>query len=1219
MKPGRKTDTGRKRKISILLRKNSGLAKQITILFLLLFSGLFSRSQSPSFYHLSTAEGLSENNVTFAQRDRNGILWIATSEGLNSFDGNRITVYHQAEYPELASNNIQKVLIDDANRIWLRTNTHYLTLLDEKRNFHRILVGDSTDEFTITAVFNTSRGVVVLKGLQHYFQKKEDPRVLEKTAVPFANLLSLRGGFVYYPGKDRVIYHRNNKLLLIDYRNLQVLLQMPFPNIAGAYTINDDELLAFTTKGDVFYRISISRQQVTKEYRGIRDQYGLPISGNLRVVSRIDENHFAFTTFFSGLYILDLAKETADHWVHDPIDPRSIGGNNTSNVVYDSSGYLFVTTQSSGLHFYNLKQRQANIKPYFIDAGKQIFDGYILSVVTDDASNVWLGAQDRLIKWNRKTDQTEYIPVRLPGGANISGVENIRVVNLDGNGNLWAGTSVYGVLVLDKNYRTIAHLYDSSSGKQRALPSPWINALCADKHGNMWVGTHRGLCIVNSKTFEVNRLAGHPQLDELGRTSCVSLWKDPSGKIWIGTTAGAWCYDEEKNTLEKYTEAEGLLHNTVYAVNYDQLGNTYFATAGGLSILSKDKKFTSYNRSNGLRNNRCEGILADKKGYMWIGNLNCILRYDPVNKKFAVYEEGPGFNHAGFRMRTSHQSANGEMFWGTDKGLTYFFPEQMGSTGIPLHPSVYSLEAGNSFFRFTGKDEVKFPYNTSSFVFTFSSGELTGDKKNQLLYRLSGFEEEWKTPVTTGQAVYSQLPAGRYEFEMKASRDGINWYGAPYTVLMVIARPWWQQTWFRMACIALALLMAAGAYRYFQQRKKTKEINRTIEYFAHSPHEHSSVEDILWDITRNCTSRLGFEDCVIYMPDPERKMLLQKAAFGAKNPEQDTIANPIEIPFGKGIVGDVAVTGKPSLVHDTRKDPRYIVDDERRYSELTVPIIHEGIVIAVIDSENRRKNFFTREHLAALQTIASLCAAKIARSTALDAMKKSREELMLLNVKLAETKFLNLRLQMNPHFLFNSLSSIQHLIVSQQTTKAYRYLTVFSNFLRSLLNFAERNFIPLDEELKILKMYVELESLRFDDSFSWEVSADESLSQDEVLVPSLMVQPFAENAIWHGLLHKDGEKKLRIRFTNNSEEYLECMVEDNGVGREKATEIRENKISSRIHESKGIGIIRERLALLQQKTGKPAKVEMEDLYDKQGSPAGTKVHIIIPYYNPEQT
>lgn len=232
---------------------------------------------------------------------------------------------------------------------------------------------------------------------------------------------------------------------------------------------------------------------------------------------------------------------------------------------------------------------------------------------------------------------------------------------------------------------------------------------------------------------------------------------------------------------------------------------------------------------------------------------------------------------------------------------------------------------------------------------------------------------------------------------------------------------------------------------------------------------------------------------------------------------------------------------------------------------------------------------------------------------AIDAMKRNEKELMELNVRMAESKFMNLRLQMNPHFLFNSLSSIQHLIVSKQTTKAYKYLTIFSNFLRSLLNYAEKNFIPLDEEIKILTMYVELESLRFDESFHFNISVDDNLSNDIVFVPSLMIQPFAENAIWHGLLHKDGDKRLHIRFAADGGEVLHCIIEDNGIGREKAAAIKNNNISAKVHESKGIGIIRERLHLLQQKTGKPASVNFEDI-----EPSGTRVIINIPYYNPEE-
>jgi ligand-binding sensor domain-containing protein/putative methionine-R-sulfoxide reductase with GAF domain len=1195
------------------------LKKQAAIL-LLFFISLTMQAQPPAFYHLSSAEGLSDNNVSMVARDRNGILWIATSEGLNSFDGNRISTYHKYKYPELADNNIERIVVDDNNRIWIRTNTHYVTMLDEKRKFHKILVGDTTDESNVTALWYTgSRGVFAVKGRQHYFQKKGSICFFEKTNTPFDEQLKGSIGFTYGIDKDKIIYYRNRNLVVIDYAQMKVLLQMPLPGLSGAHYINEDELFAYTVDGDVFYRISISQKKIVKEYRDIKDQYNLPITGNLRNITRIDEHHLAVTTYFAGLYFIDLQKETAQHWVHDPIDQRSIGGNNAFNIRYDTSGYLFVTTQTSGVHFYNVKQQHPGSKPYFIDDKNEIFDGYIQSVVTDEGSNLWIATQDRLIQWDRLNDKTTYVPCLLPDGTNINGRETIRRVHLDDRQNLWVGTSRFGILILNKANKTIAQITDSIPGKRTDLPAPWINAICADKYGNRWVGTLRGTCMINKENFEINSFRDHPLLAEMSKYPCASLSLDEAGRMWIGTTRGAYCYDAVRNSIMHYSTRNGLAHNTVYAVNEDKRGNIYFATAGGFSILSADGKIKSFNRTNGLRNDRCEGLLVDEKGYVWIGNLNCILRYDPVNKKFTVYEEGLGFSHAGFRMRTAHKSSSGEMIWGTDRGLIYFFPEQMSKAPLPIYPSVNTLQAGDELFHFTGKEDIRFPYNTSSFVFIFSSGELSGDKKNQFLYRLVGFDKEWRSPVTVGQAVYSKLPPGDYTFEVKVSRDGINWYDASYPVEIIINHPWWQQTWFRLLVALITMGIIYFAYVYFQKRKKKKEIDHTIEYFANSAYEHSSVEDILWDISRNCISRLGFEDCVIYLTDEENKVLVQKAAYGPKNPRAYEILNQIKIPFDKGIVGSVAVSGKGEIINDTSKDSRYIVDDEKRLSEITVPIIHEGKVIGIIDSENGKKNFFKKHHLKTLQSIASLCSAKISHAIAMDAMKQSKMELMELNVKMAESRFSNLRLQMNPHFLFNSLSSIQHLIVSQQTTKAYKYLTLFSNFLRSLLNFAEKNFIPLDEELKILKMYIELESLRFDDSFTYEITVDESLANDEVLLPSLMVQPFAENAIWHGLLHKEGDKKLAIHFNNSSEEFLTCIIEDNGIGRARSTTIQKNKISSAVHQSKGIGIIRERLNLMQQKTGKPAKVEIIDQYNNINEPTGTKVIITIPYYNPDES
>ena len=130
-----------------------------------------------------------------------------------------------------------------------------------------------------------------------------------------------------------------------------------------------------------------------------------------------------------------------------------------------------------------------------------------------------------------------------------------------------------------------------------------------------------------------------------------------------------------------------------------------------------------------------------------------------------------------------------------------FFPGQMGQLSHPLLPSINSLETNDTVYRFTSNKSLQFPYYTSSFTFHFSSGELAGGKNNLYSYRLTGLDKEWKTPTATGQVAYSKLPPGQYKFEVRASRDGIHWFDAPYPLSIRVKKPWWQQNWFRVAYI----------------------------------------------------------------------------------------------------------------------------------------------------------------------------------------------------------------------------------------------------------------------------------------------------------------------------------------------------------------------------------------------------------------------------------
>jgi sensor histidine kinase YesM len=162
-----------------------------------------------------------------------------------------------------------------------------------------------------------------------------------------------------------------------------------------------------------------------------------------------------------------------------------------------------------------------------------------------------------------------------------------------------------------------------------------------------------------------------------------------------------------------------------------------------------------------------------------------------------------------------------------------------------------------------------------------------------------------------------------------------------------------------------------------------------------------------------------------------------------------------------------------------------------------------------------------------------------------------------------------------------------------------------------VLDNSDKNYISLSQELEMNKLYLELESLRFKNSFQYTIELNQQTDPDIILIPSLLLQPFIENAIWHGLMHREGEKILHIRFSENNE-CLTCTIEDNGIGREKSAAIKAQKLGAQYFKSKGTNLSEQRIHLLNTLGNETAKVEFFDLRDNEQEPCGTRVVIQIP-------
>lgn len=225
----------------------------------------------------------------------------------------------------------------------------------------------------------------------------------------------------------------------------------------------------------------------------------------------------------------------------------------------------------------------------------------------------------------------------------------------------------------------------------------------------------------------------------------------------------------------------------------------------------------------------------------------------------------------------------------------------------------------------------------------------------------------------------------------------------------------------------------------------------------------------------------------------------------------------------------------------------------------------------------------------------------------MDKRNKERLEKQKIQTNLLETELRALRSQMNPHFIFNSLNSIQDLILQQDTDASYDYIVLFADLVRNTLNYSNKDFIPIEKEIEFLEVYLSLEKLRFEEDFNYEILFE---GKEELSVPSLIVQPFIENALVHGLLHKSGQKKLTIEFEYSDK--LICTITDNGVGRARAKEIQERQGNH--HESFALDAIGKRLSILKEQYGKEVGYVIHDLYEND-VPSGTQVVITMPYMN----
>jgi ligand-binding sensor domain-containing protein/putative methionine-R-sulfoxide reductase with GAF domain len=1171
--------------------------------FLLLAAFVLVRSQGmaqlPDYYHLQLFDnsyGIRPGNIERLVKDKQGFLWVLYPRSVQRFDGRETITYKPA-------GPFEGLSTDEAGRVWLTSLERVYVFDHQRQDF--VVVPLETQDTTrrIGSVFQMPGRRTWLITSNAFFEydagRNIFKHILQDLPIPptfntrsFTNCLH-----TLFIGHGPYVYQYDTQSGALD--------SLPAMSMRRIYPVTEDSLLVSSWNLHSYwldYGHDTIQMAVLPEE--LQDVYSRDL--NVRSVIHVEPDRYIMAAR-EGLFEYNIRQKKYAQlrlFFHG----TEVGMKDYANSLFlDDEGYVWMGAIEGvgrfplyGQSFGLLRvQRKMDNLPFGVDN--------IRSITEDDKGNFWFATGNGFVRWDSKLKDTKiYLPEE--GSTTMLAYPSIRGIGYDGK-YIILGPANYGIWLFDPVREVYVRPKYRDEKTRIASDRDFVDAICKLANGDFLITGRDAIYVLRGSTYELS-IVDIPA----GKENSNFAFQGHQGEIWITTSLGLHLVDSNLNHLQKIdlnTESDFVLAGFIM-----DDGRFLFSVENGVYTATLHEGKVTIEMFSPL----FEGIFVttlveDQEGYIWATSENGIYRYDPKASKLNLFDYSDNVQGYGFNANSWLLTREGVLFLGGTNGLNYIKPANVDSSQDSLQLFLQQVKGGaNDSIDYALDSMVVLSWSNRSLAVSFVCPYFNNPDKVKYRYQLEGWDEGWKYIGNTHHLRFTSLPAGEYTLRLEATINNVDWFAASNLFSFRIRPPFWMTWWFVSLCL-VAVSTSLGLFvrrrnRQMEEQQEELEAEQAINYFSTRISEDQSVEDLVWDVARNCIGRLQFEDCVIYLVDEDRNVLVQKAAHGPKSPARHQIVQPLEIRIGEGITGKVAETGVAELIHDTSLDPRYIVDDERRYSEITVPIIADGKVLGVIDCEHSRKRFFTQRHLSILTTIASLCAAKITRVRAETEKSETERILMATKQQMADIEMQALRAQMNPHFIFNCLNSINRYIVKSDQATASLYLTRFAKLIRLILDNSNSKTVTLTNELEALRLYIEMESIRFEKQFEYAITVDDEVHPDHISVPPLIIQPYVENAIWHGLLHKETAGHLHVHITRKAPSLLECIIDDDGIGRDKAKELKSKSASN--SKSLGMKLTESRLALLNKHSNWDASVEIIDLKTDSGAPAGTRVILRIP-------
>ncbi|GAB3998380.1 hypothetical protein GCM10028807_45910 [Spirosoma daeguense] len=920
------------------------------------------------------------------------------------------------------------------------------------------------------------------------------------------------------------------------------------------------------------------------------------------------------------------------------------GCNFVRSIVESRDGRLWLATKGGVVSF---EPNTGRVALLTMPAGEQS-ESEVKSVrrMLIDGNTLWIGTQDGLFAYNLLTKQIRTfrndpaVTTSLPDNYVTALAKNPR------SGQILVGTKEGHLTYLNPGtgeFKSVSELSVNQS----------ISSVLFTRSGDLWVGVNRaGLYHFDASAKRFDQYVNNENNPRsLISNSVIALFEDRSGVVWVMTDDSGVCWFNP--TVDKlHSVFDEIDYQPANTQGFDAAGLSLDATNNSIWVATRDgvvhinpqtKAYRIYNQKPGnsasLIDNMTYSILADQPRRVWVGSNGGLDWLDPATDhvqhipSIAPTDEGgktplatSDKAIAGTQVFGLLKASDGRIFIGTNEKLTIYDPKTGRFSHQFNNPQIAKLPGKNyntlfldrhrnlwvgglgPIFKISPDLRLLAKYEHSDDVQTLPDEGVTGFADDR-------FGRMWVS-TDNGLACLNQKTG---KFQVFTTQHGL-----PHndlSAVFILGDTLWIST--------------SQGLAYTDVRRPKFTVFNEADGFSASEFESGSV-------VRDATGRLyfgGMRSLVYTYPERIRQNRYVPPVYltSFRVNGQEMLKNPFAAPPTLELEPNqnTFTFEMAALSFDNPNDNRYAYrleefdtdwqrEGNRAFASYTnIPpgnyVLH--VIAANNDGAWNRSGYrlpitilapfwqtwwFRISTLVSLLTLTGFVARWREKQRA--AVQREKSE---MRERIAASEMKALRSQMNPHFLYNSLNAIRLFILQNDSDNADKYLVKFARLMRLILDNSRLEWVTLDNELEQLTLYMELEQLRFDNLFDFSITTDSSLSLEKTAIPPMIIQPYIENAILHGMAHKQSKGCIQVCIVSKPT-HLECIIDDDGIGRMQAQTFK--KPDSK-HRSVGLRVTEDRLQLIGQRSGRTAGVQILDKYNDQQQATGTRVVIQLPFVN----